>query len=66
MGVTVCIANAEQIRDNWQKSGQLIVSEEVSIFPEQCIENKDCPGKFGTDGQYCDLNVKIHTVLRMK
>jgi len=38
------IANAGQTRD-WEKSGQLNVPGEVSIFPGQYIENRDCVGE---------------------
>ena len=42
---------AGQSRDILARSGQLIVPGEVSIFPGNSVENRDCcPGKSVTDG----------------
>jgi hypothetical protein len=32
------------------KTGQLGVPGDIVIFPGQTLENRDCPGKTGTDG----------------
>jgi hypothetical protein len=45
--------NDERTRDkrgHSTKTGQLGVPGDIVIFPEQTLENRDCPGKTGTDG----------------
>ena len=52
-------ANAGQIRDSQAKSGQLSVPGEVSVFPGHPVENRDCPGKSGTDGHLTHVCVWV-------
>jgi hypothetical protein len=46
--------NDERTRDKsgtqHKKTGQVGVPSDIVIFPGQTLENRDCPGKTGTDG----------------